>query len=428
MGLQSRSVYAAILACIIVAVTAPNPVIDHQNAPELGALKDDPNRPQQQLRKLLERYNSKVPTEQSSYGGEQTDTTRRRLAQFIDNASPETEENSLATSPNAGGGQSGAPGPAPGPQAEITPVPEPINPFVPPSDDSNLVCCCRTATIYYEEPYQEPPPPYCCCGSRSNCCRQGSLISIICGGGQVCGILMLLSALIAVLVLSICMTGTFYARRRRNQLLAAHAASGAAPNGAIGGVGGTGGGFHPADQITINETEIPGLRVKYSSGCTHNAPITEGEGEEAATTIEHGDISTTIAPSDTAAAAAAENKECPICLDTVALTSAMWAVFPCTHGCCRSCFSDLLRHSSRRVNNNNAVWAVMCPLCRKMAVAPEGEMPSLPSGQQRMPTISEGNHEPSSPSAAAAVVVEVAENSGQQTQQQPSMTAAPPQP
>lgn len=144
MGLQSRSVYAAILACIIVAVTAPNPVIDHQNAPELGALKDDPNRPQQQLRKLLERYNSKVPTEQSSYGGEQTDTTRRRLAQFIDNASPETEENSLATSPNAGGGQSGAPGPAPGPQAEITPVPEPINPFVPPSDDSNLVCCCRS--------------------------------------------------------------------------------------------------------------------------------------------------------------------------------------------------------------------------------------------------------------------------------------------
>lgn len=184
---------------------------------------------------------------------------------------------------------------------------------------------------------------------------------------------MLLSALIAVLVLSICMTGTFYARRRRQQLLAMHGPGG--PNGAIGGVGG-GGALRPgSDQITIPEEDIPGLRVKFGSGTSTpitSTNITEGE-ESAGCTADNSTI----------ADGTAETNECPICLDTVPLHSDTWAVFPCTHGCCRPCFTDLLRHSSRRVNNNIA-WAVNCPLCRKIAVAPEGEQPT--SGQPSSPT------------------------------------------
>jgi len=277
---------------------------------------------------------------------------------------------------------------------------------------------------WYEEDYKEPPPSnLCCCGERSKCCPQGGLIKIICGGGQVCGILMLLSALIAVLVLSICMAGTFFARRRRNQLLAMHAAGGS-PSGAITS------STRPADQITISEAEIPGLRVKYGSGCLQSTPSSEEEGgEEVGTTIEHDNsiISTSAAPGTVTAS---ETKECPICLDTVAIYGDAWAVFPCTHGCCRTCFTDLLRHSSRRVNNNSAVWSVMCPLCRKMAVAPEGEMPPLSSRRHRRATMSEGDDAPSSPSAAAAAEEEAetqVENSGDQAQQ-PSTTASPPQP
>jgi len=140
MELQSRLAYATILACIVVGVIAPNTAIDYQDASKRGARKDDPNR-SQQLRKLLQRYNSKVPAEQIRYKGQQTDTMRRRLAQFIDSESPETENNSPVASPNAGS-QSSTPGPAPGPRPETTPAPDSYNPFVPPSED-NRVCCCR---------------------------------------------------------------------------------------------------------------------------------------------------------------------------------------------------------------------------------------------------------------------------------------------
>jgi hypothetical protein len=144
MGLHSRSVYATILACIIVGVFAPNPAIGRQKTLERGALKDDQNKSQQQLRKLLQRYNSKVPIEQIRYEDKQAGTFRRRLAQFIDNKSPGTEKDSPDTSANAAGSQNGTPGPAPGPQAEFSPVPPPVNPFVPPSDNSSRICCCRS--------------------------------------------------------------------------------------------------------------------------------------------------------------------------------------------------------------------------------------------------------------------------------------------
>jgi len=70
------------------------------------------------------------------------------------------------------------------------------------------------------------------------------------------------------------------------------------------------------------------------------------------------------------AAEEGETKECPICLDSVCVDDATWAAFPCGHGCCQPCAEDLLRHSSRQVNATTV--AVLCPLCRKLAVAPKG--------------------------------------------------------
>jgi hypothetical protein len=224
---------------------------------------------------------------------------------------------------------------------------------------------------------------------------------------------MLLSALIAVLVLTVCMTGTFYARRRRQQLLAMHAAAGGGPNGAIGGVG----SFRPAEQITIAEAEIPGLRVKYGVEEVGTATVEEG-GDSDGTGDDTGGGTT---------------KECPICLDTVSLHSDTWAVFPCTHGCCRPCFSDLLRHSSRRVNNS-AVFAVMCPLCRKLAVAPDGEtMPSSPSAIQGTAAVDRavaaeagGEGVVVTPIVEAVVEVDTI-NNGQQGQNQGGGDASPQQ-
>lgn len=225
-----------------------------------------------------------------------------------------------------------APGPAPGPETESVWPSPPTSPFVPPSNDSSLACCCRSGNTAYEEPYQTPPPAGCCCGSRTTCCQTGGLVNMICGGGQVCGILMLLSALVAVLVLSVCVTGSYFARRRRQNVLALHAA-----NTTAGGP--TMGMYRPASQaLEIPPDQLELLRVRP-------AVALEG-GEESDTT-----------------------KECPICLDTVALHPDTWAVFPCTHGCCRPCLGDLMRLSSRRVNDNTL--AVLCPLCRKIAVAPE---------------------------------------------------------
>lgn len=145
-----------------------------------------------------------------------------------------------------------------------------------------------------------------------------------------CGILMLLSALIALMVLSVCITGTFIARRRRAAAAAA----------AAGGVPGA-----PLRRPTMPTVSIPDDQIEAMMVRPAPAPATEG-----------------------ADAAAAEPKECPICLDAVGVTPDTWAVFPCSHGCCRPCLNDLLRHSSRRINTNTL--ALLCPLCRKVAVAP----------------------------------------------------------
>ena len=155
-----------------------------------------------------------------------------------------------------------------------------------------------------------------------------------------CGILMLFSALIAVMMLSICMTGSFFARRRR-RLQALNDVHVATP---VGG-GAPGARYSAANPqfLHIPDSEIEGLRVK--AACEPQVSVSVG-GDE---------------PSPTA-------NECSICLDTVAVHPDTWAVFPCSHGCCRPCVDDLVRHSSRRVNATTL--AVMCPLCRKAAVAP----------------------------------------------------------
>ena len=70
--------------------------------------------------------------------------------------------------------------------------------------------------------------------------------------------------------------------------------------------------------------------------------------------------------------------ECPICLETVG--HQVVSEFPCGHMCCRGCRDDLVRHSSRVVNASTV--AILCPLCRKMAVAP-----SLVGGRGRRQVI-----------------------------------------
>ena len=140
------NVHATILSCIFVGVIAANSAIGQQNTPARGAqLDDDPN-PTQQLffRKLLQRYNIRAPLEESHYITEHADPLRRRLAQFIDNESPPEGEPPTPLTFDDYIDYAGAPGPAPGPQAEITPAPGPYNPFVPPTNDSDLACCCRS--------------------------------------------------------------------------------------------------------------------------------------------------------------------------------------------------------------------------------------------------------------------------------------------
>lgn len=140
-----------------------------------------------------------------------------------------------------------------------------------------------------------------------------------------CGILMLMSALTGVLILSVCITGAFMARRRR-----LHAA--ALQNSAI-----------PTSSTPVNTMQLVHIQIPPD--------------QMAALAVK--------APAETDKGSL---KECPICLESVDVQETTWASFPCTHGCCKQCLVDLLRHSSRRVTSTTS--AVHCPLCRKMAVAP----------------------------------------------------------
>lgn len=148
----------------------------------------------------------------------------------------------------------------------------------------------------------------------------------VCGNGQVCGILLLMSALVGTLVITICITGVFLARRRRMRNM----------------------GLEQVIQANRQNSHIsrPGVRmVQIPSDQLKELYISSPK---------------TSSENDT--------DECPICLDTVRMHVDTWSCFPCGHGCCKPCAGDLLRHSSRRVNRTTV--AVLCPLCRKLAVAP----------------------------------------------------------
>lgn len=211
------------------------------------------------------------------------------------------------------------------------------------SNDSSideLVCCCPVGGGQYRSfDYEYPAPSAsCCCNSTDICtlCSQSESFNSVCGSGQVCGILLLMATLIGTLAVTICVTGVFLARRRRqrNATLDQFVSPSTTPGGQP---------VQRTQMLHISEDQLKELYI---------AQVPEGE---------HG----------------GEIKECPICLDSVPVENGIWSRFPCGHGSCTMCVNDLLRHSSRRVNATTA--AVLCPLCRTLAVAPieEGNEPCV---------------------------------------------------
>lgn len=198
-------------------------------------------------------------------------------------------------------------------------------------DSYDMVCCCPVGSGQYKSyEYVDPPPSdSCCCDTTSVCtqCSESDSFNSVCGSGQVCGILLLMATLIGTLALTICVTGVFLARRRRQR--------NATLDQFVSGVMASGSPQIQRDQvINISEDQLKELYITQ---------VPQGE--------HRGEI-----------------KECPICLDSVPVENGIWSTFPCGHGSCTICVNDLLRHSSRRVNSTTS--AVLCPLCRTLAVAP----------------------------------------------------------
>lgn len=184
-----------------------------------------------------------------------------------------------------------------------------------------------------QQPYQKPSPPNCCCGSPDTCCPTTSNpTTLVCGGGTVCVIFMLTSILVALLIIAICIMGAYISRRRRRRAMLA-----SIPQAAAGANSGSPSFATPPGiqmvQILPEQLETLSVRPPDAS-----------------------DLGT--------------SKECPICLDVIGVHTDTWTGFPCGHGCCTPCLNDLLRHSSRPVNRSTL--AILCPLCRKLAVAPSG--------------------------------------------------------
>ena len=203
------------------------------------------------------------------------------------------------------------------------------------NSSSDLICCCPVGGgLYRAFDYEEPSPSVsCCCNTTDVCteCSQTDSFNSVCGSGQVCGILLLMATLIGTLAVTICVTGVFLTRRRRLR------------NATL-------------DQFVSGSTAVGGLQQVQRSQIVN---ISEDQLKELyITQVPEGSHG-------------GEIKECPICLDSVPVENGIWSTFPCGHGSCTICVNDLLRHSSRRVNSTTA--AVLCPLCRTLAVAPMGE-------------------------------------------------------
>jgi hypothetical protein len=219
----------------------------------------------------------------------------------------------------------------------------PVNPFADDAAGSKICCCLLASSSSYSAfAYEDPAtaPPNCCCGEPGVDCPDScasSTYSSVCGSGQVCGILLLMAALVGTLAITICITGVFLARRRRqrnstDQFLTSLSRPGRGP-------------------VLVNIVRIPDEQLK-------DLEIKDIDVDE-----EQGGLG---------------QAECPICLETVG--HQVVSEFPCGHMCCRGCRDDLVRHSSRVVNASTV--AILCPLCRKMAVAP-----SLVGGRGRRQVI-----------------------------------------
>jgi hypothetical protein len=219
-----------------------------------------------------------------------------------------------------------------------------VNPFS--QDDGTKICCCQLAnsTSYAAYQYQDPmtAPSECCCGTPGEDCPdlcESTSFSSVCGSGQVCGILLLMAALVGTLAVTICITGVFLARRRRQRNNLDQFFTAAAQAG------------QPAIQhvsiVRIPDEQLKDLEIKdkdmdeYRGSSDQNSSVDE----------EMGNLPQT---------------ECPICLEPV--EHQVVSEFPCGHTCCRGCRDDLIHHSSRVVNASTV--AILCPLCRKLAVAP----------------------------------------------------------
>jgi hypothetical protein len=247
--------------------------------------------------------------------------------------------------------------PQPGTSGDVGRSTDDTNPF---SDASReRICCCQLAGMDYDTTgtyqtyqYQDTAPAGCCCGVPGTDCPDlcpaaSTSFSSVCGSGQVCGILLLMAALIGTLAVTICITGVLLARRRRqratlDQFLVPAGDSVHTPR--------------MVSVVRIPTEQLKDLEIK-DVDCAEESPTDDGD-------EEHGGAGQT---------------ECPICLEPSA--HRVMSAFPCGHSCCRECCADLLRHSSRVVNSTTL--AVLCPLCRKLAVGPNPDgARATPSRQQ----------------------------------------------
>lgn len=254
------------------------------------------------------------------------------------------------------------------PMATSSPSNDTANPFDDTTSDARI-CCCQlsNSTSYSAFVYQEYAPPECCCGvPGTDCpdlCRTSSSFSSVCGSGQVCGVLLLMAALIGTLAVTICITGVFLARRRRQR---AHLQQFFLAGGQAGGAG-------IGSVQRINVVQIPDEQLK-------DLEIKDKELEDVSLptpTSHHGS-----SVDEEQGRGAMLQTECPICLEPI--EHRIVSEFPCGHTCCRGCRDDLVYHSSRVVNASTV--AILCPLCRKLAVAPSpaGGVARRESSQQQI--------------------------------------------